>query len=208
MKTIATAVAAAIFATSASAATLSHDADDFTGTKTPAFGTLADPVATFFIDQGVDYSWGNVEGVFADGAEGALCGINGSNSCDLVTDVDGRIVVAGTTTQGLTSSIIVEAGYAAAGSLTLSVFDVNMNLITSAVNGSPAGPNGRQTMSIDLSGSNDIAFWSVSGADSYGVNYVEIGTPVSVGAVPLPAGLPLIATGMAAFAVARRRNKA
>ncbi|MEM1379015.1 MAG: hypothetical protein AAGH41_00170 [Pseudomonadota bacterium] len=201
------AAAATLSLGSALAAPITHDADDSVGVAvTPAFGALVDAVDDAFIGSGADYTWGATEGIFQDGSQRALCGINAAGICDLVTSVDARIVLAGTTTQGLTSTITVEAGVAAAGALTLEVFDIGGNLIASALNGSPQGPNGRQTMTVDRGGIFDIAFFRVSGLDSFGVNWVQMENPIAGGApVPVPAAALLFPLG-AAF-IARRRAR-
>lgn len=198
----------ALATTAAQAAPLTHSASEFGGTRSTAFGSLADPVGTAFINAGVDYSFGNVEGVFSDPPD-ALCGINSSGNCDLLTDVDGRIVVAGTLAQGLTKSITVEAGHAADGALKLTAFDIGMNEIVSALNGLPQGPNGRTTMSIALANPL-IAFFSISGpGDEYGVNTVTIDTPIFADTtpIPLPAGLPLALGAFGSLALLRRYRR-
>lgn len=180
---------------SASAVVLTHSAADFPGTLTPAFGTLTDPVGTAFIGSGVDYSYGNVEGVFNDPPY-AFCGINGGNQCDLVTGVDARIVLPGTTTQGLTDFVQVSAGSAAANTLTLTVFDLSHNPIGTALNTN----GGVDTFAVDLSGLFNIAYFSVTGGDTFGVETVSIDQPGGAGAVsavPLPAALPLYGAALA-----------
>ena len=121
---------------------------------------------------------------------------------DLVTDVDGAIVGLGTTTQARTSYLSIEAGYAADGSLLLEVFDLNGTLIASVLNGPPAGPHGRTTMTIDRGGVYDIAFFRVSGNDSYGVNQVDMEQPV----IPVPGALLLGGIGAGLVAHLRRRR--
>ena len=178
----------------ANASLITHTAQSFTGTITAPIGPLASPVGTFYIGSGVDYSFGNVEGVFSDPPL-AFCGINTSNICDLVTAVDAQIVLPNTTTQGLTNFLSLEAGFATEGSLTLTAFDHALNPIASATNGLPLGPNGRTTITIDRGSVFDIAFFSVSGGDEFGVNEVTIGSPISK-AVPEPTSvLGLLAIG-------------
>ncbi len=192
-----------IIGANANAALLTHSAQDWTGTVTPPFGALVagGVVGDFFIGSGVDYTYGNTEAVFSDPPL-ALCGLNGSDACDLVSDVDGQIVVAGSLDAGVTSFISIEAGFAAAGSLLLEAFEINEVLITSAINGAPAGPNGRTTLTIDRGGLFDIAFFRVSGADTYGVNTVTVEGPQ---AIPEPAIIGLLGLGLLGLSLRRRR---
>ena len=191
-----------VFGANANAALITHSAQDWTGPITPAFGGVVagGVVGDFFIGSGVDYTFGNAEAVFSD-PPSALCGLNGAGGCDLVSDVDGRIVVAGTLDLGVTSLLTVEAGFAAAGSLLLEVFDINNVLIATAVNGLPLGPEGRTTLTVDRGGLFDIAFFRVSGADTYGVNTVTLEGPR---AVPEPAIVGLLGLGLLGLALRRR----
>lgn len=177
-------------APNANAALVTHSAKDFTKSLTPPFNQLTEPVGTFFINKGVDYSFGNTEGVFNDPPE-ALCGINTNNICDLLTAVDGRIVQLNTTNQGFARYLFVEAGFADPGTLTLTAFDINMNIIDQVLNDFPVGPNGRTTMTIDRGNIYNIAFFRVSGFDSYGVNTVRIDI------VPEPLTILGVTTGLA-----------
>lgn len=174
--------------------------------KTPAFGVLAvgGIVGTAGIPFGVDYSYGGIEGIFDNGGgdEGAIGGINAGNILDLVSDVDGAIVGLGTTTQARTSYLSIEAGHAADGSLLLEVFDLNGTLIASTLNGPPLGPHGRTTMTIDRGGVYDIAFFRVSGNDTYGVDQIDMEQPV----IPAPGALLLGGIGAGLVGWLRRRR--
>jgi hypothetical protein len=162
-----------------------HTAADLVGEGvaiSPAFGPLAagGEVGTAGIPWGVDYSYGGIEGIFNDPPE-AAGGISGSGYLDLLSPVDARIVLLSTTTPGLTSYIWAEAGFAADGTLKLEAFDINGDLLDSALNGPPAGPAGRTTFEIDRSGVYDIAYFKISGEDTFGVNTVRIQTPIEAG---------------------------
>lgn len=168
-------------------------------TPTPPFGTLTEAVGAQTVSTGIDFSFGKTEGIVNDGGGVyGFCGINGSGACDLVTDVDGAIV-------GLAESIYAEAGHSADGTLTLSVFDTNMNLLATALNGSPFGSHGRSTFSI-LRPTSDIAFFRISGADSYGVNQIVLDGVVQ-NAVPEPATWAMMIMGMAVVGSSMRRRK-
>ena len=174
--------------------------------KTLPFGVLAvgGTVGTAGINFGVDYSYGGIEGIFDNGGgdEGAIGGINAANVLDLFTDVDGAIVALGTTTQARTSYLSIEAGHAAAGYLLLEVFNLNGTLITSVLNGPPLGPHGRMTMTIDRGGVYDIAFFRVSGTDTYGVDQVDMEQPV----IPAPGAILLGSIGVGFVSWLRRRR--
>ncbi|MHC4508859.1 MAG: hypothetical protein ACYTAO_07870 [Planctomycetota bacterium] len=174
--------------------------------KTPPFGVLVPGgiVGTAGIDFGVDYSYGGIEGIFDNGGgdEGAIGGINASNVLDLVSDVDGAIVALGTTTPARTSYLSIEAGFAANGSLLLEVFDKSGTLITSVLNGLPLGPHGRTTMTIDRGGIFDIAFFRVSGNDTYGVDQIDMEQPV----IPAPGAILLGGIGVGCVSWLRRRR--
>ncbi len=193
----------------ASAAILSFTPGSAPVAISPPFGPLAPGGAagTSYKNFGVDFTFGNVEGYFNDGG-GILAfgGINNGGNLDLLTNVNGRIVVAGTLNQGVTNFLYAEAGFAAAGSLTLQAFNVNNVLIGSAVNGNPLGAFGRTTFSISTPG---IAFFNITGNDTYGVNQIRLESPIAVAAgVPEPSTWAMMLLGFCGLAFASSRRKA
>lgn len=194
---------AAVSSAPAAAATLITDATVLANTiitPTPAFGALTEAVGNQTTITGIDFSFGNVEGIFDDGGAFGFCGINAAGNCDLVTDVDGAIV-------GFASFISAEAGFSADGTLTLSVFDSSMNLLESALNGPPLGANGRSTFSISRA-SADIAFFRIAGNDSYGVNQITLDGVVPFnGAVPEPGTWAMMLLGFGFIGGAMRSAK-
>jgi hypothetical protein len=205
MKKLLLATAATLLASgTANAAIISTDASAVPGVAiTSPGGALVQAVGTATISTGIDFTFGNQEGIFND-PPNAFCGINAAGNCDLVSAVDGRIVLLNSLTQGLTDYFYAEAGNSAVGSLTLSVFDLNNNLLASALNGLPNGANGRTTFEISRA-SADIAFFSISGGDTFGVNEIRIETPL--GAVPEPATWAFMIFGFGAIGGALRRNR-
>jgi hypothetical protein len=168
-------------------------------TPTPSFGPLAEAVGAQTAGTGIDFSFGNVEGIFLDGGGVyGFCGINGGGLCDLVTDVDGAVV-------GLAKSVYAEAGFSPLGSLTLSVYDSGMTLLATAVNGAPVGVYGRTTFSI-VRPSADIAYFRISGADTYGVNQIVLDGVIG-GAVPEPATWAMMIGGLALVGASMRRRR-
>ena len=160
---------------------------------TPPFGPLAEAIGDQTLGTGIDFSFGNVEGIFNDGGPYAICGIESGN-CSLTGDVDGRIV-------GLARSIFAEAGLAGIGALTLSVYDSSLNLLDTATNDLPLGMYGRTTFSITRP-SADIAYFRISGGDTYGVNRIVLD------AVPEPATWAMMIGGIGLAGGALRRRRA
>lgn len=155
-----------------------------------------------YIAFGVDFSYGGTEGVFRDPPL-AFAGVNSSNILDLVSPVDGRVVVAGTTAQGVTDFLSAEAGLSPAGTLTLTAFDLAGHIIQSVFNGNPLGPNGRTTFSISAAG---IAAFKISGANTFGVDGISLNVP-SVAATPIPAALLLLASALVGLGIVGWRQR-
>jgi hypothetical protein len=155
-----------------------------------------------YIGFGVDFTYGGTEGIFLDPPL-AFAGVSSSNIIDLVSPVDGRIVLAGTTTQGTTDFFSAEAGLSPPGALTLTAFDVAGHILQSVLNGNPLGPNGRTTFSISAPG---IAAFRISGANTFGVDGITLNTPEVVAATPIPASLPLFGAALVGLGVVGWRS--
>jgi hypothetical protein len=203
---------AIVFALSVSAGAANASTISFTPQSVAAvavsstFGTIAPggTVGANTIAYGVDFTYGGTEGVFNDPPL-AFGGTNSSGVLDLVSPVDGRIVLAGTTTQGVTDFFSAEAGLSPPGALTLTAFDAVGNIIQSVFNGNPLGPNGRTTFSIAAPG---IAAFRISGANTFGVDGITLNTPSPVQQTPIPATLSLFAAALGGLGlVAWRWNK-
>jgi hypothetical protein len=173
----------------------------------PSFDVAVCSITTQYDSGGLVFNSGTGTATFNDGGGTfAWAGIN-AGILDLLSPVDVQIVLPGTTTQGVTSSVSVEAGFASAGALLLSVYDSSHHLITSRVNGLDGlGPDGRSLITISASG---IAFFEVStpGQDTFGVNQIDIAdvTAVPGGNVPEPASALLFGTGLLGLAAMRLR---
>jgi PEP-CTERM motif len=178
-------------------------------TVSPIFGPLATggALGTSLIAFGVDYTFGNIDGIFND-PPNAFGGVNGSGNIDLLAAVDGRIVVLNTLNLGLTDFVSVDAGISSAGDLLLSVFDSSNILLASVLNTS----SGISTLTIDRLGVFDIAYFTVSTVtnDLFGVQSVTINTPQPAGFAPVPEPSTYGLMGVAllgAIACVRRRLK-
>jgi hypothetical protein len=121
------------FASSAHAGTITPDL--VVVPVSPAFGTVAagGRVTDQFKAFGVIFSDGVATAIFDDPPL-AFGGVNLAGTLDLVTPVNGFLVVPGTTTLTSTNFLSVEAGVAGEGNLLLQVFDVDRLLLGSTVN--------------------------------------------------------------------------
>jgi len=171
-------------------------------TATPSYGNISASgrLDDNYIDFGVDFSFGGVEGYFSDTDIFAFGGVNSENILDLLTAVDGRIVILGSTVGTTTGTISVEAGYAVEGSLLLSAFDVDNVLIASVSNGAALGLNSRSLLTLTAPG---IASFRISGTDTFGVAQISIGAA----SVPEPASWALLIGGFALIGQAQRRRR-
>ena len=178
----------------------------------PALGTAACSIGDQYDSGGLVFSDGVGTATFRDEIDGVFAwgGINAAGNVDLLTPVDVQIVLPGTTTQGMTSFISVEAGFAAAGNLLLSVYDGSGDLLATRVNGlDGVGPDNRTLITISVPG---IEFFTVStpALDSFGVDQITIGdvstvppgggVPDGTPAVPEPASVLLFGTCLLSLA--------
>ena len=170
----------------------------------PPFGPLAPggELGANYINFGVDFTFGGREGFFDDGDVNEFAGVNASGNLDLLTGIDGRIVVLGTLTSATSNFIFVEAGFAAPGSLLLRAFSSANVLIASAVNTAATGPNNRSVFFISTPG---IAFFSLTGNDTFGVAQISIDPRSAM--VPEPATWALLIGGFGAVGIAARRRR-
>ena len=121
------------------------------------FGAAACSITTQYDSGGVVFSSGVGTATFLDGGVTPAWGGINASIVDLLSPVDVQIVVPSTTTQGVTSMVSVEAGFASDGNLLLSAFDGSHNLLASRVNGLDGiGPHGRSLITISMPG---IAFF-------------------------------------------------
>ncbi|MEO8812933.1 MAG: PEPxxWA-CTERM sorting domain-containing protein [Caulobacteraceae bacterium] len=188
----------------ASATLITFTPGDVAVPVSPPFGNLVPggDLGTKYKAFGVDFTYGGVEGVFNDPPL-AFGGVNASGQLDLVSPVDGRIVLLNTLTPATTDLLYAEAGSAAVGSLTLTVYDSLGNVLATALNGPPNGPHGRTTFQINTPG---IAAFKISGADTFGVDEIHLDTPTG-GGVPEPMTWALMLVGLGGVGVALRRRQ-
>ncbi len=201
IRQIVTAALLTAAATGAQAITFTPDSNPAVNVS-PAFGSAVAGgiLGTNYKAFGVDFTWGNQEAIFNDPPH-AFSGVNASGVVDLVSDVNGRIVKAGTLSSAVTNYFYAEAGFAAAGSLTLTVYNSALAVIGSATNGDPLGTHGRTTFAISTPG---IAYFNISGNDSYGVNEIRLNTPT--GGVPEASTWALMIAGFGMVGIAARRR--
>jgi len=152
----------------------------------PPFGACPPgiQITTEYTTFGVDFSTFNGHppvGVFTDPPD-KFGGVNAAGVLDLETASCGRIVLLGTTTQGLTDFIGAAAGFVAGpADILLEAFDAAGVLIGSSIADDGLDADGDVIAEVpDPSGS--IASFCVSTptADSHGVHFIYLNTPIVV----------------------------
>lgn len=152
----------------------------------PPFGACPPgiQVTIEYLTFGVDFTTFNGHppvGVFTDPPD-KFGGVNASGDLDLVTPTCGRIVLLGTTTQGLTNFIGAAAGAVSGpADILLEAFDGAGGLIGSSIADDGVDADGDLIAEVpDPSGS--IASFCVSTptADTHGVHFIYLDTPVIV----------------------------
>ncbi len=147
----------------------------------PVFGfvTPSGVITTEYIDFGVDFTSFNGSpnvGIFADAPlTEAWTGVNSAGILDLLTDTFGRIVAPGTTRQGTTGLIQIEAGVLDSDdALVLEVFNTAGVLIGSTIFDDGIGPTGRRLAKLALDG---IGSFRVTTPldDHYGITTIWLG---------------------------------
>ena len=136
-------------------------------------------ITTQYIDFGVDFTSFNGSpnvAVFADApGTDAWTGVNRAGILDLLTDTFGRIVAPGTTGQGTTDLIQIEAGVLDSDDgLVLEVFNTAGVLIGSTIFDDGIGPTGRSLARLSVDG---IGSFRVTTPldDHYGITTIWLG---------------------------------
>jgi hypothetical protein len=203
---VAAGLAAALLASGARAGLITEfSPSDAPHVNSPPFGPVSPGgvITTEYVGFGVDFTSFNGSpdvAVFDDPPE-AWTGVNDAGIVDLLTDTFGRIVMPGTTRQGTTDMIQIEAGLLLSDDgLVLEVFDVVGALIGATIFDDGVGPNGRRLAMLDVDG---IASFRVTTPldDHYGINTIWLGE-----IIPAPASLAAMVIG-SGFACLRRRRR-
>jgi hypothetical protein len=121
-------------------------------------------------------------GVFVDPPE-KFGGVNGGGILDLVTASCGRIVVVGSTSQGLTDFIGASAGGVGGPSdILLEAFNPAGTLIGSSIADDGVDPDGGDLIAEVSDPTQQIASFCISTptADTYGMHFVYLNTPIAV----------------------------
>jgi hypothetical protein len=154
----------------------------------PPFGACppASQITTEYIGFGIDFTQfgGNPPvGVFEDPPD-EFGGVNAQGILDLLTDVNGRVVELGTTSQGLTDIICMSGGFVGGpNDLLLEAFDAGGGLVGSSFADDGTDPDGRLIAIVDAgAGNNVIASFRVSTptGDSFGVLRICLNDPTPV----------------------------
>ena len=173
------AVLVGVMATGAAAATFtfSPSSIDTTGKVSPAFGAATYTVTNDYDAFGVWFSDGGVNTAIFSDPPLAWGGVNAGGIVDLITPVQGKIVVPATGgLSGKTSHLAVEGGIADVGNLLLQVYGCDGNLLGSTINDDGTGPNGRTLMTLDIPGMHSFRVSTPAG-DTFGVDSIQMEDP-------------------------------
>ena len=166
---------------------------------------------------GVDFSYGSGE-VYVNETDPpdapiyTFAGVSGGKH-NFFFPVDGRIVLPGTLTTGVTDFISIFGGASYTGLLQLSAYGTAGNLLGSTINTCPNDPMSNafgcfSQLSISAAGIASFKVESLSdelGPDSFGVREITLNTPT---AIPEPGGWLLMILGFgAAGALLRVRRR-
>lgn len=211
-KTLGLALCAAIFASTASAATITNGSFEDIGT-----GTLNGSGWNHF---GSVPGWDgdpNVE-IQSNSTLGSVNTPFGNRYAELDTNQDAGIsqeitLGAGTYELSFWYSPRVNAEHTTTNDMLYKIFNTTTSLLSETINGAPnlAFPHGTFTEVTALfttdGGTFTLAFQATGGSFFSGCgNCGALIDNVAISAVPLPAGLLLMLTGLGAFGVARRRT--
>jgi len=152
----------------------------------PAFGPCppGSQITTEYLPFGVDFTQFSGHppvGVFVDPPE-KFGGVNAGGDLDLVTDTCGRIVLVGSTTQGLTNFIGAAAGFVdGPADILLEAFNPAGVLVGSSIADDGADADGDLIAEVD-DPTGQIASFCVTTPtlDSHGVHFIYLNTPVAV----------------------------
>ena len=113
----------------------------------------------------------------------SFAGLNKESKIDLLSNVNGRIVSSGTSTQGGTDLISVSAGLVASSDdILLEAFDASGAVVGSSLGDDGFDADGHHVAIVDLTGNPIITSFRVSTptSDTFGVHQICLNTPLAV----------------------------